>query len=475
MNKRVRIIIIVFCMVKLVLHLVADGHSGFQGDELLHIETGNHLAFGYMEFPPVIGVLAFIQNLFHAPSVFVHHIFPHISMIILMICLGKITIELGGKSIAVFVALSCLLIGPGFEGAQQPFEPVVFSQLCWVLCFYQLLRFIKYGSRKYLWYLTICTALFFLTKYDALFFSFGLLSLWCFSRTRAALMNGKYWQCLIIALLMLLPNMIWQYLNEFPVIQMFNRLYETQLNALTPLHLLHDLFLAINPVGCVLLLPALVFMFADRINKDLYKPLACSILLSVLLLAYCKGKAYYFFPVVLTILPFCGIFWERIISPKRKWILYPLGFILLAGAVLIPFGMPVYAYDHYLNSVYKRTPKEIKNGKEVLPIQEYGAVEKWKTTLQQLRSVYDSLPDHEKLNCLIRGKHYSQAGAVKLFKEDYGLPDTFSYHGSFYTWAPEGPMPETVIAFCYNDAGDHFFDPFFEEVTPVRKAEAKLQ
>jgi hypothetical protein len=30
-------------------------------------------------------------------------------------------------------------------------------------------------------------------------------------------------------------------------------------------------------------------------------------------------------------------------------------------------------------------------------------------------------------------------------------------------------MPETVIAFCYNDAGDVYFNPFFEEVTPVRK------
>jgi len=83
--------------------------------------------------------------------------------------------------------------------------------------------------------------------------------------------------------------------------------------------------------------------------------------------------------------------------------------------------------------------------------------------MQQLQSVYDSLPENEKKNCLIWGKHYSQAGAVELFKDEYRFPNAFSYHGSFYTWAPTGKMPETVIAFCYNDAGDDFFNPFLKK------------
>lgn len=469
MNKQTRLLIFIFCILKLTLHLIADYHSGFQGDELLHIQTGNHLAFGYIEFPPMIGLLAFISNLFHSHSVFIYHIFPHIAMLLIIIYVGKITVELGGKSIAVFVALACLLVAPGFEGSQQSFGPVVFSQFFWVLCFYQLTRFIKYGDGKYLWYLAIFVPLFFLTKYDALFFCFGLLSLLFFRKTRVALAKAKYWQCLIVSFLILLPNIIWQYVNDWPALQMFHRLYETQLDDITPLHILRDLFLAVNPVVFILILPVLVFMFADKKNKNLYRPLASSILLSVLFLVFSKGKAYYFFPVILTIFPFCGIFWERIILPKRKWLLYPLSFILLIGAVLIPFGMPVYSFHHYLNSVYKYSPKEIKNGKEVLPIQEYDAKKKWKETLTQLKIIYDSLPADEKNNCLIWGKHYSQAGAVELFRKEYGLPHAFSYHGSFYSWAPSGNMPGTVIAFCYNDAGDHFFNSYFKEVIPIRK------
>ncbi len=382
---------------------------------------------------------------------------------------AKLQWNSAAKALRYLLLYFVFWLHPDLKDSQQSFEPVVFSQLFWVLCFYQLTRFIKYGQGKYLWYLTIFISLFFLTKYDALFFCFGLLSLLLFRKTRVALVKGKYWQCLIVSFLILLPNIIWQYVNDWPALQMFHRLYQTQLDEVTPLHILHDLFLSVNPVAFILILPALVFMFADKENKNFYRQLGCSILLSVIFLAWCKGKAYYFLPVILTILPFCGIFWERIILPKRNWLLYSLSFILLISAVLIPFGMPVYSYHHYLNSVYKYSPKEIKNGKEVLPIQEYNAKEKWKETLTQLQLVYDSLPADEKKNCLIWGKHYSQAGAVELFRNDYGLPHAFSYHGSFYAWAPTGKMPETVIAVCYNDAGDDFFNPFFEEVIPVRK------
>lgn len=129
MTRQTKWIVFIFCIIKLTLHLIADSHSGFQGDELLHIETGKHLAFGYMEFPPLIGLLAFIQNLFHSHSVFVHHIFPHLASIAIMIFVAKTTFELGGKNKAVFLVLLGIIIAPAFGRSQQLFQPVVFSQV----------------------------------------------------------------------------------------------------------------------------------------------------------------------------------------------------------------------------------------------------------------------------------------------------------------------------------------------------------
>jgi hypothetical protein len=464
MSKNTRLLIFIFCIVKLALHLIADSHSGFQGDELLHIETGKHLAFGYMEFPPLIALFAFIQNMFGSNSVFVHHLFAHLASILIIIYVAKTTIELGGGNKAIFLALFCILIAPSFGRSQQLFQPVIFSQLFWVLGFYHLTRFVKYLDHKSLGYLTAFVALASLVKYDALFFIFGLSALLFFKRTREALVQQHFWKNAIVVILLLLPNLIWQYTNNFPVLQMFSRLYETQLDNLSRAGNLGRLLIEINPVSSFLIvIPAVIYIF--RNNKTINLPLGISILLSLAFLSFKNGKPYYFYPLILTIIPFGAIFWEQMVTQK-KWVMYPVVVLLLLGAVIIPFGMPVYTFNRYLEKVYPFEKKDIEGGQYAVKYDEYYTKEKWETTMQQLKSVYDSLPANEKQPCMIWGKHYGQAGAVNLLGADYDLPKAFSYHGSYYSWTPNGQMPPTIIALSYR-VGD-FFSPYFDDLTLVR-------
>lgn len=465
MSKHTKLIILFFCVIKLTLHLIADYHSGFQGDELLHIETGNHLAFGFMEFPPLIGIVAFIQNLFGSNSVYVHHLFAHISSILIIIYVAKITIELGGKNTAIFLTLLCTIIAPAFGRSQQLFQPVVFGQLFWVLGFYMLVRYTKCLDRKYLTYLAIFSVIGFLFKYDILFFILGLSSLLFFKKTRKAILKQNIGLHILIAFLIILPNIYWQYTNDFPVFQMFSRLYETQLDKLSRIDNLRNLILAINPISLILVLPALVYMLKSN-KTELYKPLAFSIALSFFLLLFSNGKSYYFFPIVLIIFPFGGIFWEQKVIQNRKWVVYPIAITLFLGSILIPFGMPVYSFQKMLNSIQKYEPTKVEGGKYAVRYDEYYTQEKWKTTMTELQNVYNSLPENEKQNCLIWGKHYAQAGAINLLRKEYNLPKSFSYHGSFYSWTPSGEMPETVIALSYQVGG--FFNPYFKEVTLVK-------
>lgn len=466
MNRQTKLILLFFCVFKLVLHLITDSHSGYQGDELLHIEAGKHLAFGYMEFPPLLGVLAFIQNLFHSPSVFVHHLFSHLAALLILIYVAKTTIVLGGKSKAVFLVLLAIIIAPGFGRSQQLFQPVVFSQLFWVLGFYQLVRFIKFLDFKSLWYLTLFCVLGFLSKYDSVFFLFSLSSLLFFKRTRTALLHNKFWYHILVFLLCIVPNVIWQYSNNFPLLQMTNRLYETQLDQTSRIENLINLLIGINPlISLLLVLPSLYFLLKST-NTNVIRVLSIAIGLSFLLLIFTNGKSYYFYPVVLTLLPFGALFWEQVVLAKRKWVLYPLSTLMLFGAVLIPFGMPVYTFNRYLEKVYPYEEKQIQGGKFGIRYDEYYTEEKWKTTMQALKTVYDSLAPTEKKDCLIWGKHYAQAGAVNLFGTAYHLPKAFSFHGSFYNWTPNGKMPQTVIALSYQVGT--FFNPYFEKVTLVK-------
>ena len=110
-----------------------------------------------------------------------------------------------------------------------------------------------------------------------------------------------------------------------------------------------------------------------------------------------------------------------------------------------------------------------ENNHYPIPFDEYYTQGKWVKTMKALQTVYDSLPPKEKQSCMIWGKHYSQDGAVELFGSTYGLPPTFSYHGSFYLWAPSGPMPQTVIGFTNDEATIEFFRQYFNSVTAVKQ------
>lgn len=460
------VIISFFCILKLVLHLVADANSGFQGDELLHIQTGNHLSFGYMEFPPVIGWLAFVQNLFQSESVFVHHIFSHIASVLILIVVAFTTIELGGKAKAVFIVLLCIITAPAFGRGHQLFQPVVFTQLFWLLSFYQTVKFTKTLDSKHLLYLTIYLSIGFLTKYDILFFIAGLAGLLFVKRTREAILQKGIFKFIILFLVLVSPNVIWQINHEFPVLDMFDRLYETQLDKQSVVSVLKNLIITLNPFTAIIWIAGLIYMF--RINHNLhYRPLALTIAISIILLALTKSKAYYFYPAIITLLIFGSIWFEDKVLARSKWTLYPATALLtISGMLLIPYGLAVLPIDTFI----KFAGIEKKNDRYEVEYTEYYSKSKWEKTMNGLQTVYDSLPSNERNNCLIWGKHYSQAGGVNLFRESYNLPEAISYHGSFYLWTPlKGNLPPTIIAFTNGEAGINFFESFFKSVEPVKK------
>jgi hypothetical protein len=247
---------------------------------------------------------------------------------------------------------------------------------------------------------------------------------------------------------------------------MFSRLYEKHLDQLSRFEVLANLLIGINPLTTIVLIVAALIYFFKKENIQ-YKPLVFSILISATLLSLSNGKSYYFYPIILTILPFGGLFWEQIVFSKKKSLLYPVVILLSFGIILIPFGMTIYSFKDYLKYVYKYEKKGIEGGKYGVKYDEYYTKDKWTETMQLLKNVYDSLPKNEKENTLVWGKHYGQAGAVNQIGKNFSLPKAFSYHGSFYTWTPKGDMPNIIIALSYRVG--NFFLPYFDEVTLVKE------
>src|ERR1700761_4421054 len=203
--------ILVFVAIKVVLNLFAMPHFGFQRDELLHLALGDHLDWGYKEVPPVVAVIAKLSSVLFGSSVFATRVFCTVFAGLIVWFTGLITVELGGRKFAVALACLAMIFSPAFMASEYLLQPVVFDQFWWILTAYLIVKYINTSSAKYLYFIGIAVGLGLLTKYTMGFFAFALIFGLLFTKQRRLLLNKHVLGTIAIAILIFLPNMIWQF------------------------------------------------------------------------------------------------------------------------------------------------------------------------------------------------------------------------------------------------------------------------
>lgn len=464
--KPEQLIIAFTTFINLFIHLIAGFNSGFHGDELLHIEAGRHLAAGYMDFAPVIAWLAAIQNLFQSDSIFVNHLFVYIASSLIFVFSGLTTIRLGGKWPAVLTVMVCLFFSPGVGASHSLFLPALFEQLAWVAGVYFLVNICnRQKNSDFIWF-AVVAALGFLTKYSTAFFIAGVaVSVLLLQR---GLLNNKFlWIALLVFVFIVLPNIIWQITQGFPVFGHFSELYETQLDKQSRFDELKTLVLYLNPATAVIWFAGLLVVpFVSAMKKS--RLAAFSLLIAFVLLLAAKGKSYYYFPIVLGILPFGSVYFEQLLA-KKKWILIGwLSLTSIIGAVSLPYGIPVLTLEKYI-SFYRLKPND--DNRVAVPFENYYSKGIWEQILASVSKTYQTLPENEKAKCLVMGRHYSQAGGINLLGKRYNLPQAFSFHSSFYNWVPDFGKDATIIVIADPAWDAEHWQRFFNSVEEVSTIE----
>lgn len=455
-------IILIAIVIKLFLQLLASANSGYHGDEVLHIEAGKHLAFGYMDFPPFIGLISWCQNLFHSDSIYINHLFNYLSSGLILLVCGLITMRLGGGTLAVLITESALLFSPGFGVSQYLFLPTAFEQLFWVLIIYYLIQLSTTKNLKYLVYISLFAAIGFLNKYSIAFLFAGLvLSMFLFKREM--LTKRVTWLSALLFIVIISPNLFWQFANDFPILHHMSELYETQLNQQSFQTELTTLIIFVNPFSLVIWFTALIIVpFHSKFSE--LRLATFTLLFSSILLLLSKGKSYYFFPIILPLIAIGAVFLEQLCKNK-KWIGYGYLSILIAyGIYLLPHGIPLLKLDKYI-STYALKPNS--DNKIALNFENYYAKENWERILKAVANNYHSMSNEEQQHCFVWGRHYSMAGNINLLGKKYNLPAAFSLHSSYFTWVPDFDKNIIVIAISESNLRQEFWKQYFENVEEV--------
>lgn len=419
-------IILILVTIKFIIQWFGNMNYGFHRDELLHLSVSEHLDWGFMEFPPLIGLIGKISYWLFDYSLLGARLFPTLAGVGILILCCLIAKEIGGKTKAILLAGICILAFLPFYRNHTLFQPVAFDQLFWVLGFYLIIKFINSQNKKFLLFLGITLGLGLMNKYTILVWAFGVC-IGLFFYKRGSLFKNKWlYISALISLVIFLPNMIWQIQNDFPLLKHLKALHESQLNGMNPMEFgLEQLNF---PFTLIISLFGLVgFLIDKKLRK--YRTVGVATLVIFCTMWLLNSKAYYVFGIYPVLFACGAVKIESLLSKRPSFVYAIAAIVLLPSIYFIPEATPILPIDKYVKYAHLKE----QNGRVELK-GDFADMFGWEEQVQLVDSIYQTLSPKEKNNCVLWAENYGEAGALTILGKKYNLPNTISRHGSFWTW-----------------------------------------
>lgn len=445
--------VIVLCaaVVKLLIHLYAGGSYGYFIDELYYLACRRHLAWGYVDQPPMIAFVAWLGSHLFGESVRSIHILPALAGAGKVILTGMIAREMGGGRFAQGLAALSVLLSPGFLGMDNLLTMNVFEPLFWMGCAYVLIRIVHTGNQKLWLWAGLWAGLGLLNKHSMLIFGFGLIVGMLLTRERRSFASKWFWLGLLIAFLVFLPNLVWNIQHHFPFLELQANIRRDGRNVvLGPWTFFLQEVRALLPLTLPIWMVGLWFLFFDNEGKK-YRGLGSACVITVGVIYVLNPRVYYVWPAVPLLMAGGSVQWERWLNrPKLAWIKYAYPALMVGmGALLAPMLLPVLpveAYIRYAKTMHLDPPAIERWQLGPLP-QIYASEFGWPEMVETVAAVYNSLPAEVRPRTAIFAQNFGQAGAIDLLGPKYGLPNAISTHQNYFLWGPRGYTGESVIIF----------------------------
>ena len=227
-----------FAAAKLLFHLLTNTGSsfGFHRDELLYLALGRHPDWGFWSNPPLIGFISFVNQAVLGDGLFATRLVSALfgSGVVFLTCL--MARNLGGKNFAQALAGVASLSSLAYLRSAHMFQPVIIDIFFWALATWLLLRYLRSKNQRWLLGLGLALGLGFLNKYSVGFLIAGMAIGLLATPERRLFLKKQTWVAAGLALLVVLPNLWWQWQHNFPVVSHMTNLAETQLTAVSPVH-----------------------------------------------------------------------------------------------------------------------------------------------------------------------------------------------------------------------------------------------
>jgi hypothetical protein len=446
-----------------LLHVIVNATTahGYFRDEFYYIACSEHLAFGYVDQPPLSILLLAINRFLFGDSLVALRIMPALAAALTVFLTGKIAAALGGNRFAQSLAALCSLIAPQYLGMLNFFSMNAVDLLFWTIAVLIVVNIMREENPKLWLSFGVVAGLGAQNKFSILFLCFGIAVGLLLTSERTHLRNKWFWLGATIAAIIFLPHVIWQIVNNYPTLEFVRNATLNKNVVNSPLEFLSGQIMQMSPFTFPIWGIGLWYFFFSKKGKP-FRLFGWSYLAIFALFVLQRGKVYYISPIYPIL--FAGgsvAIAEFIIRRQWYWLRSTIVTVLALSATLIaPYALPVLpveAFIAYVKTIGIESRQEERHEKGKLP-QHYADMFGWEEKVAAVARAYHKLSPEEQATCALFTNNYGRAAAIDFFGKKYGLPKAISNHNNYWLWGPRDYTGEIVIILGgdLKDQQEHF-------------------
>jgi hypothetical protein len=440
----------------LLLHGATAWRYGYFRDELYFIACSKHLAWGYVDQPPLVAVAAWLA----APAGYqlvLLRALPILAAGGTVYLAVRLTKELGGGAFAQMLAGLATLLMPAYLLLGNTLTTTSFEPFFWTLAIYLTIRLVRapVAARPLLWLvLAVTVALGAYAKYSIGLLVAGLIAGFLLTKERDTLRTPYVLCAAGLTLLLLAPNLAWQAAHGWPFFEVVrgdaahrpafaNGLtleYRNLTNNATAFML--EQLLYTNPLAVPVWLSGAIAPFRLAALRNL-RFIAVTYAVLFFAAVALGAKGYYIVGIYATLLAIGAVAIERVAVPLRSAL---LGGLVAVALLALPLSLPVLPVERLVayTKLLGLTGRDGLPAHLIQPVfaEEFG----WDRLAQDVARVYFALPSDLRARTAIYADTYGDAGALDYFGPRYGLPPAISSQNNYYLWGTHGYDGSTLVA-----------------------------
>ena len=460
-----------FAALKLAIQIAGNilaQHAGYGifRDEMYYLICGRHLAFGYVDQPPMVALQARLTDiLFGFNHMWSLRLLSSLAGAFKVFLTGALVwamgsaLPAGSRRAAAALAMLGVTVAGVYLGLDSYLSMNSFEPVFWMPCALALIRIVQLseipGSERAIrnWWIVlgVSAGLGLENKWNEVFFLVAVLIALLVTPQRRILASRWFAVAFGLIVAIALPNLLWEAHYHWPTLEWLIGISKSNKDVkLPPLQFLHAQFMTLTPWTVFLWGTGVIWLLVSKTARPFrFLGVLYPIFLGIMMVLHAKD--YYLAPIYPIYFAAGAICWlpaQRRSTPRAVRVAgYAL--LLVVGFVLtVPFSIPVLSPQKFVSwarTMHYKAQDSETHGATILP-QFYADRFGWHEMVEKVAAIYNSLPPQERAVTGIYTGNYGEASAINLFGPRYGgLPVAISGHQTYWLWGPHGYTGQEMI------------------------------